>query len=117
MIGGCYLSEASGIEEEYWAAVNNNDSIIHFDNCDIEARNGSKCEFGSSNDYQVGDIQHSGDKLKRLAELAQHRLWDVEISSKTSLPIFLCSWGGLKLFNLYLSKNYKDLAPVNIISV
>ena len=91
MIGGCYLSEASGIEEEYWAAVNNNDSIIHFDNCDIEARNGSKCEFGSSNDYQVGDIQHSGDKLKRLAELAQHRLWDVEISSKTSLPIFLCS--------------------------
>ena len=34
MIGGCYLSEASGIEEEYWAAVNNNDSIRNNNNED-----------------------------------------------------------------------------------
>ena len=53
MVGGCYLSEASGIEEEYWAAMNNNDSIIHFDNCDVIARNGTPCSYGSSNDYQV----------------------------------------------------------------
>jgi len=35
------------------ASVNNNDTILHFDNCDIEARNGTRCEYGSSNDYQV----------------------------------------------------------------
>jgi hypothetical protein len=53
MIGGCYLSEASGVEEEYWASINNNDTILHFDNCSVEARNGSHCKYGSSNDYQV----------------------------------------------------------------
>ena len=53
MIGGCYLSEASGIQEEYEAAITNNDTVIHFDNCDILDRNGTRCEYGSSNDYQV----------------------------------------------------------------
>ena len=52
MIGCCYLSEASGIEDEYWAAVTGNDTIKHFDDC-----TGRVCTFGSSNDQQV----HSKD--------------------------------------------------------
>ena len=48
MIGCCYLSEASGAEEEYWAAVTGNDTVLHFDDC-----TGRDCDFGSSNDQQV----------------------------------------------------------------
>jgi len=53
MVGSCYLSEASGIEEEYLASVTKNTSFPHFDNCSAEIRNGTRCKFGSSNDFQV----------------------------------------------------------------
>jgi len=53
MIGSCYLSEASGIQEEYIASLTSNSSILHFDNCDPAFRNGTRCKFGSSNDFQV----------------------------------------------------------------
>jgi hypothetical protein len=58
MIGGCYLSEASGIESEYLASITGNDSIPHFDNCDISVRNGTRCQYGSSNDYQVKNLSN-----------------------------------------------------------
>jgi solute carrier family 12 sodium/potassium/chloride transporter 2 len=48
MIGACYLSEASGDADEYWAAVTGNTSIRHFDDCF-----GRQCNYGSSNDQQV----------------------------------------------------------------
>ena len=48
MIGCCYLSEASGVENEYWAAITGNDTIKHFDDCA-----GRDCLYGSSNDQQV----------------------------------------------------------------
>ena len=53
MIGGCYLSEASGNVTEYWAAVNGNDSILHFDDCGFDSDRIEPCQFGSSNDQQV----------------------------------------------------------------
>ena len=53
MVGSCYLSEASGIEKEYWAAINDNDTIRHYDNC---ADREVPCEFGSSNDQQVSVV-------------------------------------------------------------
>lgn len=51
MIGCCYLSEASGVEDEYWAAITGNDTIKHFDDC-----SGRVCIYGSSNDQQVMEI-------------------------------------------------------------
>ncbi|XP_059080861.1 bumetanide-sensitive sodium-(potassium)-chloride cotransporter-like isoform X2 [Tigriopus californicus] len=48
IIGSVYIPEASGDEDEYWAAITGNDTIPHYDNCDNR-----ECLFGSSNDQQT----------------------------------------------------------------
>lgn len=48
IIGACYLTEASGIQDEYNAAITQNSSILHFDDCEDRT-----CAYGSSNDQQV----------------------------------------------------------------
>ena len=50
MIGGVYISEASGIQDEYNAAITGNltAGIPFYDNCTAR-----ECLFGSSNDQQV----------------------------------------------------------------
>ncbi|CAM6054529.1 unnamed protein product [Sphagnum tenellum] len=56
LITGCvYLSEASGIEEEYWAAITGNNATLHFDDCKNPERflQGKPCKYGSSNDQQA----------------------------------------------------------------
>jgi solute carrier family 12 sodium/potassium/chloride transporter 2 len=55
MTGSCYLSEASGIEEEYWASINGNMTFMHYDDCKNPNRT-EPCRFGSSNDQQVGEM-------------------------------------------------------------
>ena len=47
-MGFVYIPEASGDQNEYWAAVTGNDTVRHFDDC-----TGRECKYGSSNDQQV----------------------------------------------------------------
>lgn len=51
-MGGVYLSEASGEEDEYWTAVDGANGT-RFDDCGESSIRSDDCLFGSSNDQQT----------------------------------------------------------------
>lgn len=58
MIGGVYIPEASGDQDEYWASVTGNMTagVPFYDNCTAR-----ECDFGSSNDQQtLSKISYTG---------------------------------------------------------